>query len=81
VLTGVTLLAPLALATQEIAEQIIQWITSLCETGIPVPTWVAQLPIAGGQIEGWLAGLDLGSAMEGQRTGARGHDSSSYQRF
>jgi predicted PurR-regulated permease PerM len=80
-LMGVTLFAPIALATQEIAresEQIMQWITSLRETGIPVPAWMAQLPIAGEQIErwwhanladpqktgSWLAGLDLGSAIE-----------------
>jgi predicted PurR-regulated permease PerM len=81
VLTGVTLLAPLLLATQEVAresEQITQWITSLRDTGIAVPSWVAQLPIAGEEIEhwwhsnladpqktgSWLAALDLGSGIE-----------------
>jgi predicted PurR-regulated permease PerM len=81
VLMGVTLLAPFVLATQEIAresEQIMQWITSLRDTGLPVPGWVAQLPIASEQIErwwhsnladpqktgSWVAALDLGSGIE-----------------
>ena len=75
------LLAPLVLATQEIAresEQIMQWIIGLRETGVPVPGWVAQLPIAGEQIErwwhsnlsdpqktgSWLTGHDFGSAID-----------------
>ena len=81
VLMGVMLLAPLVLATQEIAresEQIMQWIIGLRETGVPVPGWVAQLPIAGEQIErwwhsnlsdpqktgSWLTGHDFGSAID-----------------
>lgn len=56
VLTGMMIFFPVALATHEIAregEQIMRWINQLRETGIPVPDWVAQVPIAGTYVEGW----------------------------
>jgi predicted PurR-regulated permease PerM len=78
---GLALFTPLVLATQQIAregDQIMGWIIGLRENGMPVPAWIAQLPIAGAQIErwwhsnladpqsagSWLAGLDLGSTIE-----------------
>jgi predicted PurR-regulated permease PerM len=88
-LTGFVLFTPLVLATQEIAresEQIMSWITSLRETGVPVPAWVAQLPIAGEQLErwwhanltdpkragSWFQNLDMTSAVEwGQALGGQ----------
>ena len=55
-LTGFALFAPLLLVTQEIAhesERIMSWITSLRESGIAVPAWVAPLPLVGEQLERW----------------------------
>lgn len=61
VLTGLVLFLPIALAIQQMAresEQIVRWITQLRDTGIPVPDWMAQLPIAGEHaVEWWRANL------------------------
>jgi predicted PurR-regulated permease PerM len=47
---------PLVLAMHGLAreaETVIRWVAELRETGIAVPHWVAELPIAGGQIAAW----------------------------
>lgn len=61
VLTGVVLFVPIALAVHHIAkesEEIVRWVTRLRDTGIEVPDWVAQLPIAGEHaVQWWRANL------------------------
>ncbi len=55
-LTGVLLFLPIALAAQQAAEEgdrLLKWITRLRESGIAVPQWLAQLPIAGGFAARW----------------------------
>jgi predicted PurR-regulated permease PerM len=61
VLTGVVLFVPIVLAVHQTAresEEIVQWVRQLRETGIAVPDWVAQLPIAGEHaVQWWRANL------------------------
>jgi predicted PurR-regulated permease PerM len=60
-LTGVVLFVPIALAIHQMAresEDVVRWITQLRDTGIAVPDWVAQLPIAGEHaVQWWRANL------------------------
>ena len=56
VLTGLLLFVPAALAIHGMAREsadIVHWITQLRDTGIAVPDWVAQLPIAGEHAVTW----------------------------
>jgi predicted PurR-regulated permease PerM len=61
VLTGVLLFVPIAIAIHEIsreASEIIGWIARLRDTGIAVPGWVAQLPVASEfAVEWWRKNL------------------------
>ena len=55
-LTGLVLLVPIVLAAHQIAqgsEAFVQALNQLRESGIPVPTWLAQLPIAGEYLNLW----------------------------
>src|SRR5690349_17896821 len=55
-LTGLVLLVPVILTVHEIAqgsEAFGRWINQLRDNGLPVPSWVAQLPIAGEYIDQW----------------------------
>jgi predicted PurR-regulated permease PerM len=56
VLTGMLVFVPAALAIHGMAREsadIVHWITQLRDTGIAVPDWVAQLPIAGEHAVNW----------------------------
>jgi len=56
VLTGMLVFVPAALAIHGMAREIadiVHWITQLRETGIAVPDWVAQLPVAGEHAVNW----------------------------
>ena len=53
---GITIFFPLALATYHVAqqsEQLLGWIAQSQEKGIPVPPWVAELPVAANAITEW----------------------------
>src|SRR5262245_21662384 len=55
-LTGFVLFAPLLLVTQEVtheSERVMSWLTSLRESGVAVPAWVAPLPVVGEHLERW----------------------------
>ena len=55
-LTGLVLLVPVILTVHQIAqgsEAFGRWINQLRDNGLPVPSWVAQLPIAGEYIDQW----------------------------
>ena len=55
-LTGLLLFVPAALAIHGMAREsadIVHWITQLRDTGIAVPDWVAQLPVAGEHAVTW----------------------------
>jgi predicted PurR-regulated permease PerM len=55
-LTGVILFFPLALAGREIARQggsLLSWMAQAGERGIPVQSWITQLPIAADMVEEW----------------------------
>lgn len=55
-LVGILLFVPVALAANELgreSERIVQWVTQLRESGIPVPGWIAQLPLAGEYAAQW----------------------------
>jgi predicted PurR-regulated permease PerM len=55
-LTAFTLLVPLVLAVHQIAQgsdDFAGWVSRLRENGLPVPSWVAQLPIAGEYLDRW----------------------------
>ena len=55
-LTGLVLLVPVALTVHQIAqgsEAFAHWINQLRDNGLPVPSWLAQLPIAGEYIDQW----------------------------
>jgi predicted PurR-regulated permease PerM len=48
-LTGVIIFVPVAIAAQQIAEQgntLLTWMGHARESGVPVPGWIGQLPIA-----------------------------------
>jgi hypothetical protein len=61
VLTGLLLFVPIAIAIHEISREpseIIGWIARLRDTGIAVPGWVAQLPVASEfAVEWWRKNL------------------------
>jgi predicted PurR-regulated permease PerM len=78
-LVGIVLLIPIVLLLRQAAQDcqtILQGINQLRENGIPVPSWVSQLPLASEQVaiwwrsnlsdpkavEGWLAGINLETA-------------------
>jgi predicted PurR-regulated permease PerM len=55
-LTGLVLLMPIALAAHQIAQgsdAFARSLTQLQQSGIPVPAWLAQLPIAGEYLDPW----------------------------
>lgn len=55
-LTGLLVFLPIALAAQQAAEEgdrLLQWLTGLRETGVTIPEWLVQLPIAGGFAARW----------------------------
>jgi predicted PurR-regulated permease PerM len=55
-LTGIVLLVPIILTAHQIAQgsdAFVRWVTQLRRDGIPVPVWVAQLPIAGEYLDHW----------------------------
>jgi len=55
-LVGVVLFIPIALAAHELgreSERVVRWVTQLRESGIPVPGWIAQMPLAGEYAERW----------------------------
>jgi predicted PurR-regulated permease PerM len=77
-LTGFVLLVPIVLTVHQIAQgsdAFVRWLSQLRETGVPIPVWAAQLPIAGdyldlwwqsnlgspGRMEEWLSGLNMES--------------------
>jgi predicted PurR-regulated permease PerM len=56
VLVGLLLFTPIALATHQIAQQsqtIASWTAQARDNGIPVPSWVGQLPIAADFLQQW----------------------------
>src|ERR1700738_2179965 len=55
-LTGLVLVVPIILTVHQItqgSDAFVLWVTKLRQDGIPVPGWVAQLPIAGEYLDGW----------------------------
>lgn len=53
---GIVLLIPLMLALQQVAQAsdaAVHWIAELQKGGVPVPTWVAQLPLTGDLLVEW----------------------------
>jgi predicted PurR-regulated permease PerM len=55
-LVGLLLFTPIALATHQIAQQsqmILAWMTQARDNGIPVPSWIEQLPIAADFLQQW----------------------------
>jgi len=55
-LTGLALLVPVILTVHQIAqgsEGFARWVGQLRADGLPVPGWVAQLPIAGDYLDRW----------------------------
>jgi predicted PurR-regulated permease PerM len=56
VLTGLVLLGPIVLTAHQIAQgsdAFVQALDQLRESGMPVPAWLAQLPIAGAYLDLW----------------------------
>jgi predicted PurR-regulated permease PerM len=69
ILLGFLLFAPIALATHQIAQQsqtIVSWMTQARENGIPVPSWIGQLPIAADFLRQWW-GENLAEPKEAAR--------------
>src|SRR5882757_5906280 len=55
-LTGLVLLVPVILTVHQIAQgsdAFARWVSQLRADGLPVPGWVAQLPIAGEYLDRW----------------------------
>ncbi len=55
-LTGLALLVPVILTVHQLtqgSEYFARWVTQLRAEGLPVPAWVAQLPIAGEYLDRW----------------------------
>jgi predicted PurR-regulated permease PerM len=55
-MTGLVLLVPIILTMHQIAQgsdAFVRWVGQLRRDGIPVPVWVAQLPIAGEYLDHW----------------------------
>jgi predicted PurR-regulated permease PerM len=53
---GIVLLIPLMLALQQLAQAsdaFVRWVAELQKSGVPVPTWVAQLPFSGDLLVNW----------------------------
>lgn len=56
VITGIVLLIPLMLAVHQLAQAsdaLVRWVGELQKSGVPVPEWVAQLPLAGDFVVNW----------------------------
>jgi len=56
VLVGCVLFLPVGLAAYQMAiqgEALVAWIAQSQESGIPVPGWIAQLPLAAETLETW----------------------------
>ena len=54
--TGLVLIGPLAFAAVEIGHALqfaIEWVAAAQQNGIPVPEWIAQLPLIGGRAAEW----------------------------
>jgi predicted PurR-regulated permease PerM len=54
--TGLVLVGPLAFAAIEVGHTLqiaLQWVADAQQNGIPVPDWVAQLPLVGGRAAQW----------------------------
>jgi predicted PurR-regulated permease PerM len=77
-LTRLVLIVPIALTVHQIvqgSDAFVHWVTQLRQDEIPVPSWIAQLPVAGEYLErwwqanlsnprtmvGWLRGVNLES--------------------
>src|SRR5215212_7704391 len=60
-LTGIALLAPLALIAVEVGREgsaILEWLNRAEESGLPAPAWLVQVPLVGAQaVEWWRAHL------------------------
>jgi predicted PurR-regulated permease PerM len=55
-LTGLVLIVPVILTVHQIAQgsdAFARWVSELREGGLPVPSWVSQLPIAGEYLDRW----------------------------
>jgi predicted PurR-regulated permease PerM len=55
-LTGLVLLVPVILTVHQIAQgsdAFARWVSQLRADGLPVPGWIAQLPIAGEYLDRW----------------------------
>ena len=55
-LVGIVLLIPLMLALQQLAQAsdaVVRWVAELQKSGVPVPTWIAQLPFTGDLLVNW----------------------------
>ena len=53
---GILLFVPVALAAHKFgqeSERIVQWVTQLRESGVPVPGWLVQMPLAGDYVAQW----------------------------
>ena len=55
-LTGLVLIVPIVLTVHQIvqgSDAFVHWVTQLRQEGIAVPSWVAQLPVAGEYLDRW----------------------------
>jgi predicted PurR-regulated permease PerM len=55
-LTGLVLIVPIVLTVHQIvqgSDAFVHWVTQLRQDGIAVPSWVAQLPVAGEYLDHW----------------------------
>src|SRR6202045_2481244 len=55
-LTGLVLFVPIILTVHQItqgSDAFVRWVSQLRRDGIPVPVWVAHLPIAGENLDHW----------------------------
>src|SRR5829696_80720 len=55
-LTGIALLAPLALIAVEVGGEgraILEWLNRAKESGLPAPAWLVQVPLVGAQAAEW----------------------------
>ena len=56
ILVGLLLFAPIALAAHQITQQsqtIVSWIAQARDDGIPVPSWIGQIPFAADFLQQW----------------------------
>lgn len=56
IVTGIVLFGPILLAVHKLGQEsqsLVQAVTGMRENGIPVPGWVAQLPLAGEYASAW----------------------------